>query len=34
MLELPKGAKVVEVSEKKTVHFKMSKKWFNSLNNE
>ena len=30
----PKTQERVEVSEKKTVHFKMSKKWFNSLNNE
>tara|TARA_Y100001936_G_C15778004_1_gene509880 strand:- start:292 stop:579 length:288 start_codon:yes stop_codon:yes gene_type:complete len=30
----PKTQEKVEVSEKKTVHFKMSKKWFNSLNNE
>ena len=29
----PKTQERVEVSEKKTVHFKMSKKWFNSLNN-
>ena len=29
----PKTQEKVEVSEKKTVHFKMSKKWFNSLNN-
>ena len=30
----PKTQEKVEVSEKKIVHFKMSKKWFNSLNNE
>tara|TARA_Y100000741_G_scaffold304182_1_gene246174 strand:+ start:369 stop:656 length:288 start_codon:yes stop_codon:yes gene_type:complete len=30
----PKTQERVKVSEKKTVHFKMSKKWFNSLNNE
>ena len=30
----PKTQEKVEVSEKKTVHFKMSKKWFNNLNNE
>ena len=30
----PKTQEKIEVSEKKTVHFKMSKKWFNSLNNE
>ena len=30
----PKTQEKVEVSQKKTVHFKMSKKWFNSLNNE
>ena len=30
----PKTQEKVEVSEKKTVHFKMSKKWFNGLNNE
>ena len=30
----PKTQKKIEVSEKKTVHFKMSKKWFNGLNNE
>ena len=30
----PKTQERVEVSKKKTVHFKMSKKWFNSLNNE
>tara|TARA_Y100000590_G_scaffold48416_1_gene51312 strand:+ start:133 stop:420 length:288 start_codon:yes stop_codon:yes gene_type:complete len=29
----PKTQERVEVSKKKTVHFKMSKKWFNSLNN-
>ena len=29
----PKTQERVEVSQKKTVHFKMSKKWFNSLNN-
>ena len=29
----PKTQEKVEVSKKKTVHFKMSKKWFNSLNN-
>ena len=30
----PKTNEKVKVPEKKTVHFKMSKKWFNSLNNE
>ena len=30
----PKTNEIVKVPEKKTVHFKMSKKWFNSLNNE
>ena len=30
----PKTQEKVEVAKKKTVHFKMSKKWFNSLNNE
>ena len=30
----PKTQQRVEVSKKKTVRFKMSKKWFNSLNNE
>ncbi len=30
----PKTQEKVEVSKKKTVHFKMSKKWFNSLNND
>ena len=30
----PKTNEKIEVVEKKTVHFKMSKKWFNSLNNE
>ena len=30
----PKTQEKVEVYEKKTVHFKMSKKWFNSINNE
>ncbi len=30
----PKTGEKVEVSKKKTVHFKMSKKWFNDLNNE
>jgi len=30
----PKTQKKIEVSKKKTVHFKMSKKWFNDLNNE
>ncbi len=29
----PKTQEKIEVSKKKTVHFKMSKKWFNSLNN-
>ena len=29
----PKTNEIVRVPEKKTVHFKMSKKWFNSLNN-
>ncbi len=30
----PKTQEKVKVSKKITVHFKMSKKWFNSLNNE
>ena len=30
----PKSNEKVNVPEKKTVHFKMSKKWFNKLNNE
>ena len=30
----PKTQEKVEVSKKKTIHFKMSKKWFNNLNNE
>ncbi len=30
----PKTQEKVKVSEKKTLHFKMSKKWFNNLNNE
>ena len=30
----PKTNEAIEVPEKKTVHFKMSKKWFNNLNNE
>ena len=30
----PKTNEKVNVPEKKTVQFKMSKKWFNSLNNE
>ncbi len=30
----PKNNEKVYVPEKKTVQFKMSKKWFNSLNNE
>ncbi len=30
----PKTNEKVEVPEKKTVHFKMSKKWFKNLNNE
>ena len=30
----PKTQEKVEVLKKNTVHFKMSKKWFNSLNNE
>ena len=30
----PKTQEKIEVSKKKIVHFKMSKKWFNSLNNE
>ena len=30
----PKTQEKIEVSKKKTVHFKMSKKWINSLNNE
>ena len=29
----PKTQEKVEVSEKKTVHFKMSKKWFKVINN-
>ena len=29
----PKTQEKVEVSEKKTVHFKMSKKWFKDINN-
>ena len=29
----PKTQEKVNISKKKTVHFKMSKKWFNSLNN-
>jgi len=30
----PKTQEKIKISKKKTVHFKMSKKWFNSLNNE
>ena len=30
----PKTNEAIEVPEKKTVHFKMSKKWFKNLNNE
>ena len=30
----PKTQEKIVVSKKKTVHFKMSKKWFNDLNNE
>ncbi len=30
----PKTQEKIKVSKKKTIHFKMSKKWFNSLNNE
>ena len=30
----PKNSEKVYVPEKKTVQFKMSKKWFNSINNE
>tara|TARA_B110000014_G_C19865583_1_gene448263 strand:- start:115 stop:402 length:288 start_codon:yes stop_codon:yes gene_type:complete len=30
----PKTNEKVKVPEKKTIHFKMSKKWFNKLNNE
>ena len=30
----PKTEEKVEVSKKNTVHFKMSKKWFNNINNE
>ena len=30
----PKTQEKVKVPEKKTVHFKSSKKWFNALNNE
>ena len=30
----PKTNEKIEVPEKKTVQFKMSKKWFNSINNE
>ena len=30
----PKTNEKIEVPEKKTIHFKMSKKWFNKLNNE
>ena len=29
----PKTNEIVEVPEKKTVHFKMSKKWFKDINN-
>ena len=30
----PKTNEKVKVPEKKTIHFKNSKKWFNNLNNE
>ncbi len=30
----PKTNEKVEVPEKRTIHFKMSKKWFKELNNE
>ena len=30
----PKTKETIQVPEKKTVHFKMSKKWFKDLNNE
>ena len=30
----PKTNEKIEVPEKKTIHFKMSKKWFKELNNE
>ena len=30
----PKTNEIVKVPEKKTVHFKMSKKWFKDINNE
>ncbi len=30
----PKTQEKIKVYEKKTVHFKMSKKWFKSINNE
>ena len=30
----PKTQEKINVSEKKIVHFRMSKKWFNNLNNE
>ena len=30
----PKTSEKIEVPEKKTVQFKMSKKWFNNINNE
>jgi len=30
----PKTNEIIKVPEKKTVHFKMSKKWFNNINNE
>ena len=30
----PKTQEKVKVPKKKTIHFKMSKKWFNSINNE
>ena len=30
----PKTQEKIEISKKKTVHFKMSKKWFKNLNNE
>ena len=30
----PKTQEKIKTSKKRTIHFKMSKKWFNSLNNE
>ena len=30
----PKTQEKIEIPKKKTVHFKMSKKWFKSINNE